>query len=64
MAYVRKTEDEYHLLVDYGYGDGWEHEVTESSRRAILDQVKTYRENSPGYAVKWEKKRVPVENNA
>lgn len=22
MAYQRKTEDEYHLVYDYGYGDG------------------------------------------
>ncbi len=24
MGYVRKTEDEYHVEADYGYGDGFE----------------------------------------
>lgn len=29
MAYVRKTKDEYQLLANYGYGDGWEYVIAE-----------------------------------
>lgn len=53
--YVRKTFDEYHLFVDYGYG--WEHEHTEDSRKAILDSIKDYQANCQ-YAVKWKKVRI------
>jgi hypothetical protein len=51
MPYVRKTEDEYRLFVDYG--QGWEHEHTESSLKAIRQSVKDYKKNAPQYPVKW-----------
>lgn len=35
MAYVRKTRDAFYLYVNYGYGQGWEHEITEYSRKEI-----------------------------
>ena len=62
MAYQRKTRDEWQILVNYGYGDGWEHEVSEDSYREARDQVRTYRENCP-YPVKMRCKRVPIEQS-
>lgn len=56
----RKTKDEYQLLIDYGYGDGWEHETSEDTRAEILKRVKEYRENCPEYPVKWRARRVPI----
>lgn len=41
MAYERKTEDEYQLLYDYGYGDGLELLTTEFS---LADAKKTKQE--------------------
>ena len=32
MAYQRKTRDVWHLEVNYGYGHGWEREITEYTR--------------------------------
>ena len=55
--YIRKTFDEYHLFVDYGYGDGWEHEVTEDTLKEIRKRVKEYRANCQ-YPVMWKKVRV------
>ena len=58
MAYIRKTVDEYRLYVDYG--DGWEHETTEESRKEIRARMKEYGVNCPQYATKWSRHRVPV----
>lgn len=52
MAYVRKTRDEYRLHVNYGYGDGWEHEVTEDTWTEASNRRTEYRENCPEYPVK------------
>lgn len=60
MAYKRKTRDEWHIEVNYGYGDGWEHECTEHSFRAARDQVRTYRENCD-YPVRMRSRRVPID---
>lgn len=49
-------ETEYRLFVNYG--QGWEHETTESSPRAIVERVKEYRANAPEYPVKWKSARV------
>ena len=57
--YVRKTRDEYRLLVNYGFGHGWEHECTEDSPTAIRLRMREYRDNIPGIRVKWRKVRVP-----
>jgi len=58
--YQRKTKDEYRLFVNYGYGDGWEHEISEDSHREIMRRAREYRENCPEYPVKWSRHRVPV----
>lgn len=50
MAYVRKTSDEYRLWINYG--QGWEYEVNETSRKEIRERRKEYRENCPEYATK------------
>ena len=63
MAYVRKTTDEWHILIDYGYGDGWEHECTELNFRDKNETVKAYRENCPGIRIKSKKVRVKKEQD-
>lgn len=60
MAYVRKTKDEYQLLCNYGYGDGWEVVLTEETMKAAKEQKKTYMENMPQYPYRIIKKRVPI----
>lgn len=57
MAYVRKTTDEYHILIDYGYGDGWEHECTEETWKDAKKQHECYLSNTP-FPVKIETRRV------
>ena len=42
----RVTDTEYELLGDYGYG--FEVLTTETTRKAIRERLKEYRENSPG----------------
>lgn len=62
MAYVRKTKDEYQLLCNYGYGDGWEVVLTEETLKEAKERKKEYVENMPQYPYKIVKKRVKVEN--
>lgn len=57
-AYVRKTVDVWHVLVDYG--QGWEHECSEASRKEAREQVKTYRANQ-NYPVTFKKVREKKE---
>lgn len=45
MAYVRKTEDEYLVMYDYGYGDGVEVLTACSTRKEALADVRAYVEN-------------------
>jgi len=59
MAYKRKTQDEFRLFVNYG--QGWEHETTESTHKEIRERVREYRENCPEYPVKWKMARVRIE---
>lgn len=54
----RTTRDTWQILVNYG--EGWEHECTEFTRKDAIEQVKAYRDNAPGYAVKWRKRREPI----
>ena len=57
MAYVRKTEDEYQVHTNYGYG--WEHELSEETRSEALQRVKEYRQNAYQLqGIKILKKRV------
>lgn len=58
MAYQRKTEDSYQILVNYG--QGWEHECTERTRKEAREQKQTYQANCPEYPVKIRYKREPV----
>lgn len=57
---TRKTVDEYRLLVNYGYGDGFEHEVTEHTlKEARLRKVEYANEGY--FNAKIQKKRVKIE---
>lgn len=38
------------LQSNYGYGHGWEDECQSESRKEMVDDFKTYRENAPKYA--------------
>jgi hypothetical protein len=58
MAYTRKTQDEYHIVTNYGYG--WEVENTENNYQDAKRSLKEYRENTSAQ-VKLEKKRVKIE---
>lgn len=44
MPYQRKTRDVWKLMVNYGYGHGWEHELTEFTRAEAQQRLKEYRE--------------------
>lgn len=59
MAYQRKTRDVWRLYVNYG--QGWEHELDESTRAEMRQRVKEYQENCPQYPVKVEKGRERIE---
>ena len=48
-------ETEFRLFVRYG--QGWEHETTESTVTAIRQRMAEYKANTP-YPVKWSKHRV------
>lgn len=61
MSYIRKTKDEYQLLCNYGYGDGWEYVTAEDTMGAIKQRKKEYVENMPQYQYKIVKKRIPIE---
>jgi hypothetical protein len=62
--YKRKTQDEYILLGNYGYGHGYEELTAESSRIEIRQRLKEYKEND-SYALDFKiiKKRVKIETN-
>lgn len=60
MSYTRKTKDEWWLLGNWGYGDGWEYLLAEDTLRAAKEQLKTYRENDKTGAFKIVKRRVPI----
>lgn len=42
MPYQRKTRDVWKLMVNYGYGHGWEHELTEFTRAEAQQRLKEY----------------------
>lgn len=60
MAYVRKTRDEYVLMCNYGYGDGWEELFCEDTLAEARRVKREYEENMPQYPYKIAKKRVPL----
>jgi len=55
--YVRKTEDEFEIQGNCGYG--WECETTETTWRKAREQARCYRENV-NYPIRIVKKRVPL----
>lgn len=58
MAYVRKTEDEFDIEGDYGFG--FELVTCETTRALARDTLKGYRENEPGTPFRIRKHRVPI----
>lgn len=60
MAYKRKTRDEWILLTNYGYGDGWEEVLTEDTYGEIRLRLREYRHNMPQYPYRIKKRRVPI----
>lgn len=60
MAHVRKTKDEYQLLANYGYGDGWEYVISEDTMSEARKRKKEYMENQPKYLYRIKKVRVPI----
>jgi hypothetical protein len=59
MKYLRKTQDEFQLWINYG--QGWEHELFEDSRTEIKVRRIEYSLNCPQYPTKVIKKRVKIE---
>lgn len=55
---MRKTRDEYQLLVNYG--QGWEHEVSEDTRAEINQRRKEYTLNCPQYSTAIRVKRIKL----
>lgn len=47
--YQRKTADEYEILGNYGYGDGWEVVCSETTFVEARARLKEYNENEPQY---------------
>jgi len=61
MAYKRKTQDEYQIHTDNGYG--FEEVTSEDTWKAARAQLKCYRENQSEYPHKIVKKRIPLGNS-
>ena len=59
MSYQRKTQDEWQLWSNYGYG--WEHEISEDSWSEMKARLREYRENAPQGAYRAKKVRVKRE---
>lgn len=55
---MRKTEDEYEVQGNYGYGHGFECVTAETSFKEARERLKEYRENEPGFPFRIVKKRV------
>jgi hypothetical protein len=58
IMYKRRTFDEYQLHINYG--QGWEHEISEESRKEAKERIKEYCANCPQYPVKIVVKRVKI----
>ncbi|MXP76273.1 hypothetical protein GN277_12965 [Lachnospiraceae bacterium WCA-9-b2] len=63
MSYIRKTKDEYQLLCNYGYDDGWEYVLAEDTMKEARERKSEYMKNMPGFSYKIVKKRVPITGN-
>jgi hypothetical protein len=58
-TYKRKTIDTWQIWTNYG--QGWEHECTEMSRKEARENVKAYRENAPGVQLRVRRRRERIE---
>lgn len=60
MSYQRKTEDVWHLLGDYGYGQGFERVHSETTYKEIRARLREYRANEPGvpFRIKMTRERI------
>lgn len=58
--YTRKTRDEWQLHVNYG--QGWEHELSEDTRKEARVRRYEYAENCPQYPTKIKRCRVRIES--
>jgi len=56
MAYTRRTQDEWVIYGNYGYG--WEELTTESSYSEAKSQLRCYNENEPNIPHRLRIKRV------
>lgn len=63
MPYQRKTRDVWKLMVNYGYGHGWEHELTEFTIAEARQRLKEYRENCPQYPARIVMAREKIEKD-
>ena len=63
MPYQRKTRDVWKLMVNYGYGHGWEYELTEFTRAEAQQRLKEYRENCPQYPARIVTAREKIEKD-
>jgi hypothetical protein len=57
--YIRKTEDEFEIQGNYGFG--YEMVTTETNRKDAREQIETYRASEPGIPFRWVKKRVKID---
>jgi hypothetical protein len=64
MTYIRKTRDVFELHVNYGYGHGWEHELSEATLRDARARQREYRDNCPEYPTKIRRTRERIEQRA
>ena len=59
MAYIRKTEDEYEIQGNYGYG--YECVNTETTLKDARRSIREYKENERSIPFKVVKKRVKLD---
>lgn len=59
MKHIRKTEDIYNIMGNYG--QGWEVVTAETDRKEARARLKEYNENEPQYPHKIIKKREKIE---
>lgn len=58
MAYIRKTQDQYIIMTNYGYG--WEEESTADTYKEAKEQAEEYKKTSCKPSIKIIKKRVKI----
>lgn len=56
--YIRKTIDVW--VIESNFGNGWETETNELTKKAAMSQARIYRENSP-YPIRVRKTRERIQ---